>query len=292
MKRFLTMLLVLGLTATVLSGCGGQNAADQSSESTPSQTGADAKAETSAPVDDGQEWELAERIDFDVADVQTSRMIYRYNDHGDMCRYENYDKDDALYFSWTAEYSYLPDGRVSSIHYISGDKFTKSYNWDPSGRIAYIDTTWETGLTGEPEMKAYDEQGRLIEHTDGTYQWYFTYTGTEKREKRYWISEDSTDLIVTKYNKNEEVEEIREYEAAGFTDCTEDDLTKYTVYDFDKYGRQSGYTRYLAEGTVTERSTYTYEADGHSYLSLRCDAEGNKIGSARYVYKPLSEVTE
>ena len=141
-------------------------------------------------------------------------------------------------------------------------------------------------------MKAYDEQGRLIEHADGTYQWYFTYTGTEKREKRYWISEDSTDLIVTKYNKNEEVEEIREYEAAGFTDCTEDDLTKYTVYDFDKYGRQSGYTRYLAEGTVTERSTYTYEADGHSYLSLRCGAEGNKIGSVRYVYKPLSEVTE
>lgn len=141
-------------------------------------------------------------------------------------------------------------------------------------------------------MKAYDEQGRLIEHADGTYQWYFTYTGTEKREKRYWISDDSTALIVTKYNKNEEVEEIRYYEAAGFTDCTEDDLTKYTVYDFDKYGRQCGYTDYSADGTVIQRSTYTYEADGHSYLAVRCDAAGNKIGSTRYVYKPVSEVTE
>lgn len=141
-------------------------------------------------------------------------------------------------------------------------------------------------------MKAYDEQGRLIEHADGTYQWYFTYTGTEKREKRYWISGDTTDLTVRKYNKNEKVEEIRYYEAAGFTDCTEDDLTKYTVYDFDKYGRQCGYTDYSADGTVIQSSTYTYEADGHSYLSVRCDAEGNKIGSTRYVYKPVSEVTE
>ena len=295
MKRFLTLLMVLGLTATVLSGCGGQNAAAQSSESTPSQTGTDAKAETSASVDDGQEWELAERIAFDVADVQTSRMTYRYNEHGDMCRYESYLENDVFDFGWIEEYSYLPDGRVSSIYHVGKDEYssyTESYNWDPSGRIAYIDRTWDDGSTGEPEMKAYDEQGRLIEHADGTYQWYFTYTGTEKREKRYWISGDTTDLTVRKYNKNEKVEEIRYYEAAGFTDCTEDDLTKYTVYDFDKYGRQCGYTDYSADGTVIQSSTYTYEADGHSYLSVRCDAEGNKIGSTRYVYKPVSEVTE
>lgn len=296
MKRFLTLLLVLGLAATLLSGCGDPNASNtatgQSSESTPSQTGTDSKAESSASVDDGQEWKLAEVIYFNAADAQTSRMTYRYNDHGDMCRYENYDKDDALYFSWTAEYSYLPDGRVSSIHYISGDEYTKSYNWDPSGRIAYIDTTWNSGSTGEPEMKAYDEQGRLIEEVDGTYQWYITYTGTEKREKRYWISHDITELTVRRYNKNETVEEIRYYEAAGFTDCTEDDLTKYTVYDFDEYGRHAGYTEYSADGTVTMRSTYTYETDGHSYLAVLCDAGGNKINSTRYVYKPISEVTE
>lgn len=296
MKRILERILLLGLLTAMLSACGNQGtsntAAGQSSESTSSQTGTDAKTETSAPVDDGQEWELAEVIYFDAADVQTSRMTYRYNDHGDMCRYENYDKDDALYFSWTAEYSYLPDGRVSSIHYISGDEYTKSYNWDPSGRIAYIDTTWNSGSTGEPEMKAYDEQGRLIEEVDGTYQWYITYTGTEKREKRYWISGDITDLTVRRYNKNEKIEEIRVYEAAGFTDCTEDDLTEYTVYDFDEYGRYAGYTEYSADGTVTRSSTYTYETDGHSYLAVRCDAEGNKINSTRYVYKPISEVTE
>lgn len=292
MKRFLMLLLVFGLAAAVLSGCGGQNAADQSSESTPGQTGTDAKTESSAPVDDGQEWELAEVTYFDAADAQTSRMTYRYNDHGDMCRYENYDKDDALYFSWTAEYSYLPDGRVSSIHYISGDEYTKSYNWDQSGRIAYIDTTWNSGATGEPEMKAYDEQGRLIEESVKSYQQYNTYTENEKREKMYWTSSDRTSLTVLKFNKNETVEEIRYYEAAGFTDCTEDDLTRYMVYDFDKYGRQCGYTEYSADGTVTKKSTYTYEADGHSYLAVRCDAEGNKINSARYVYKPISEVTE
>ena len=212
-----------------------------------------------------------------------------------MCRYESYLENDVFDFGWIKEYSYLPDGRVSSIYHVGKDEYssyTESYNWDPSGRIAYIDRTWDDGSTGEPEMKAYDEQGRLIEHADGTYQWYFTYTGTEKREKRYWISGDTTDLTVRKYNKNEKVEEIRYYEAAGFTDCTEDDLTKYTVYDFDKYGRQCGYTDYSADGTVIQSSTYTYEADGHSYLSVRCDAEGNKIGSTRYVYKPVSEVTE
>ena len=296
MKRFLTLLIVLGLTATVLSGCGGQNAADQSSKSTPSQTGTDANTETSASVDDGQEWELAELIYFDAADAQTSRTAYQYNDHGDMCRYETYDKNDALEGTTTWEYSYLQDGRVSSVRIDSGDGddsiYTEVFSWDPSGRIAYINTTWEDGATAGSGMNAYDEQGRLIEKANGTFQWYITYTETEKREKRYWVSHDITELTVRKYNKDEKVEEIREYRAAGFTDCAEDDLTKYTVYDFDEYGRHAGYTEYSADGTVTMRSTYTYETDGHSFLAVLCDAGGNKINSTRYVYKPVSEVTE
>ena len=302
MKRILERILLLGLLTAMLSACGNQGtsntSAGQSSESTLSQIETDAKTETSAPVDDGQEWELAEVIYFDAADVQTSRMTYRYNDHGAMCRYETYDENDILKDTTTWEYSYLPDGRVSSIHICIGGGtginsiYTEDYSWDESGRIAYIDKTWDDGSTGDPEMKAYDEQGQLIEEADGTYQWYITYTETEKREKRYWISGDITDLTVRRYNKNEKIEEIRVYEAAGFTDCTEDDLTEYTIYDFDEYGRRTGYTEYSADGTVTRSSTYTYETDGHSYLAVRCDAEGNKTGSARYVYKPISEVTE
>lgn len=52
-------------------------------------------------------------------------MTYRYNDHCDMCRYETYDENDVLKYTTTWEYSYLPDGRISSVR-IDPDEISTS----------------------------------------------------------------------------------------------------------------------------------------------------------------------
>lgn len=109
-----------------------------------------------------------------------------------------------------------------------------------------------------------------------------------KKEMRYWISHDITYLTVRKYNKKKKVAAIYDYEAKGFVDCGDNDLTKYRLFDFDEYGQYSKWTGYSSNGELMGNGAYAYEADGHSYLEIINDASGNKTSSAKYTYKPLS----
>ncbi|MBE6038397.1 MAG: hypothetical protein E7218_04255 [Anaerofustis stercorihominis] len=243
----------------------------------------------------GEEWEIAEIIYLDADYDQKSRSTYLYNDHGDMCRYESYDENDVRVNLFLWEYTYLEDGRVSSVYNDGGDA-TSSYNdvytWDPSGRIAYIDRTWDDGSTGGPEMKAYDEQGRLIESADGTYQFYYTYTDTMNTVNRYWIKDDSCEYTVRKLNKNGSVEEMRVYNVDGFREYTEADLSQYTVYEYDKDGKLAGTVKYDASGNVVSASRNEYEDDSHSYTSTNYNSSEEITGYSVYKYRPLSEITE
>lgn len=314
MKRFTKLLLALCFAATMLVGCSAQadqspNDASQDPVETGSVQGEGAKdtqpvsesAVASKPAEDTEEWMLAELILADAANRQTCRYTYLYNDHGEYCRQERYDENDEWSDTYITEYTYLADGKVSNIHYVNtslnngeiwADVYDKSYSWDPTGRIAYIDTIWADGAAGAPEMKVYDDEGRLIESADDSLQEYRTYSDTERTEKQYWSGQDHTKLTVRKLNGDGDVIEVREYRANGFTDCTEEDLQAYTVYTRGNENRTEGYTTYAADGTVKQTCTYVYEADGHSYYAEIFDGDGNKTGVSHYLYRPISEVTE
>lgn len=314
MKQFTKLLLALCLTAMMLVGCGEQ--ADQLASNAPqgtaeteavpgentneTQTASEGAVEPK-PAEDTEEWVLAELILADEMGQQTNRYTYLYNDHGETCQQERHDENDEWAETYVKEYTYFPDGKVSNIHHVNTylnngeireDVYDKSFNWDSTGRIAYIDTVWADGRTDAPEMEAYDNEGRLIESDNGMWQEYRTYSDAERTEKQYWSGLDYTKLTVRKLNGNGDVIEVRTYKADGFTDCTEEDLQEYIVYTRDGEGRTEGYTTYAADGTITRTCTYDYEADGHSYYAELFNGDGNKTGGSHYRYRPISEVTE
>lgn len=284
MKRSLILLMLITLATAFLAGCSNNNHSDEAQNDVPSF------------MDDEQKWELSDLTYYDENGAQIIRLSYRYNSHGTLCRYELYDENDVLFDATTWDYIYLDDGRVDSIYINGGDiysSYTDNYDYDQSGKIAYISRVYDDGSKGSPMMKAFDEEGRIIEEADGTYQWYYTYGDNENREMRYYVSDDSTMLTVRKFNSDNKIEEIREYAAEGFeNNCTEDNLCKYIVYDFDEYGRRQGYQEFAADGTLAKTAAYAYEEDGHSFLLTGYDNKGNVINSIHYIYLPIAEITE
>lgn len=281
MKRFVTLLSLLTLISLLLTGCGGAGGSSGGGATDNGGTG-----------DNGEEWLSAQVTYYELDGSIDLQITYRYNSHGDICRNEQY-HGPGMELVYTSEYTYLDDGRVSSIYHPEGD-YTEQYSWDPTGKIAYISSVDANGKeTGsKPAMKAYDDQGRLVEEHTGYSQYYYTYTDNQTAVKRYDSAFDETDLTVTKYDKSGRKTEVRRYKAKGFTDCTEDDLRDYILYSYDKKGRHTKHMEYDANGNITTTATYAYEADGHSYRITYADAQGNVTESRLFLYKPAKEVTD
>ncbi len=273
MKRFVTLLSLLTLIALLLTGCGG--------------TGG-----TSGGGDRGEDWLLAQVTFYNLDDSIDLQITYRYNSHGDICRNEQY-HGPGQELVYSSEYTYLDDGRVSSIYHPEG-KYTEQYSWDPTGKIAYISSVDANGndYGSKPSMKAYDDRGRLVEEHTGYSQYYYTYTDNQTAVKRYDSAMDETDLTVTKYDEFHRKIEVCRYEAKGFTDCTDEHLTDYILYSYDKKGRCAGHKEYSANGSITTKAVYAYEADGHSHRITYYDAADNVTEYRTYLYKPAKEVTD
>lgn len=180
---------------------------------------------------------------------------------------------------------YILDGsdRVCRVEAYTNDQLTQSYDVQCDENGNYILWTSQTSQI----RYSYDQAGRLTG--------YSAYAGDTLISSTEYTWEDDLLMSITQKMPAQSTEHraTMVYDPEGHL-LRQDDylggtLLRYQIFTLGEDGRASGSTIYLADGTVSQTTTYHYEdrtititADDGSYTQQTLDAHGNQISTVEY----------
>lgn len=236
------------------------------------------KSWTEYTYEDSQKWERT----YDASGVLTVCRQTRYNGNGDVL--EELTTDGSGELNYKYEYQYDTNGAKT------GRIYTYVSSYDNSRRI----TTYDAN-DNEVSQKVYSADGTLTEWTD------YVYADNEKRENTYDADGTLTSYVIFRYDDAGNRLSDETYNADG-------QLSYKTEYHYDASGKESGSTFifcspydgsttvterdanynalsekvYNADGSLRERTTYTYTAN--SKVGKTYDASGKLTSESNYFY--------
>lgn len=239
-------------------------------------------------------WRLVETVFTDASGNTQLRYEHAYDEQGEKCGQICYGAEGEWKNSFTWQTTTRADGKLERVveKYESADGYAVEtvyvYSWDPTGYVAYIDITDDSG-SASMSMMAYDDQGRVTEENTDSYMLNFEYHPDRNVKKSYWYSTDQLTYTVTELDGQGRAMEARVYVVNGYVEYAESDMTERTVYEYAGDGPDCTYTVYDANGAVVGVTQKVYDADGHSYTTVSYDASGAQTGGTRYVYADFGE---
>lgn len=249
-------------------------------------------------------YEVSEILLYDKNNEYNGKITFKYNSKEHITRQTKYDKTDKIIDDYTTTFTYLDDGRISSkllegysyIGSVNGKKYDiyeyHIYNWDDSGKIAYVTKNYKEYM-GDTETQVYDNKGRIIEETYGSYTDYYTYKKNEHIRKTYYAMDNETTYYVKKYDDNENVIKEENYTVSGTNNYKKEDLVDYTVYEYKNKDKLDYVAKsYSSSDELLNYTIAKYDDNKIDYRYERYDKNGNLLMAYKYIYKPIEELIE